>query len=72
MSLSFNLKAGGLQDEDLFLQLAIQEGGLDIHMMEGPSFTCSMGKQQPDRFQASYRGKHLVEVDPLPLDVPLG
>jgi hypothetical protein len=40
--------------------------------MEKPSLTCSMSQQQSNRFQASYRCKHLVEVNPLALDVPLG
>jgi hypothetical protein len=64
VTLAFDLKAGWLLDVDFLLQLSIQKGGLNVHVVDSPPFSSSMRQQQPNRLQPGHRRENLVEVDP--------
>ena len=55
----------------LFLQLAVEEGRLDIHVMDVPPRTCGQGQQESHGLESSHRSEYLVVVDPVLLYVAL-
>jgi len=65
-------KAWGLLNVHLFLENAIEECGLDVHVMHCPAFRGSMGKQQPDGLKSRNWGEDFIKVNSLALDISLG
>ena len=65
-------KAWGLLNVHLFLENAIEECGLDVHVMHCPAFRGSTGKKQPDGLKSRNWGEDFIKVDAEILHVPLG
>lgn len=56
----------------LLAQLTIEERRLHVHVMDLPLELSGNGKEEHDRVQARDRSKDFIEINPRPLNVPLG
>ena len=65
-------KAWGLLNVHLFLENAIEECRLDVHVMHCPAFRGSMGKQQPDGLKSHNWGEDFIKVNSLARNISLG
>ena len=61
-------KTRRLSDVDLLLEVAIEEGGLDIHVMDMPAITSRKCKQDSSKLHPSNGRKGVIEVDSLLLE----
>ena len=52
---------------DLFMQVSMQEGGFDIHLMDFPFLRCSKGKNKVNGVHFGNRGKRFGIVSTLNL-----
>jgi hypothetical protein len=53
---------------DFFLEISVEEGRLDIHMMDTPPFLSRKHEKDSYRLHARNRSEGVVVVDPLLLD----
>jgi len=66
------LKPRRLLNIDIFLYKPIKESRLDIYLLQFEAFSGHKGKQNPNGFQTSYRGKGLIIIYTLLLTETLG
>jgi hypothetical protein len=57
-------------DEDLLLQVTIEEGGLDVHVVHTPSLLGYQRKEETNRLHPHDGHEGIVKVDSLLLDEP--
>jgi hypothetical protein len=57
-------------DVDFFLELAVQERRLDVHVMNAPAEVSSYGEHQSHRLQSGNQGEHLFKINAGSLHIP--
>jgi hypothetical protein len=57
---------------DFFLQISMQEGGINIHLMDLPFMCGSKGKNKVDGIHFGYRGKGFIIVNSFNLGKSFG
>jgi hypothetical protein len=65
---SGNGEARWLAHIHLLLEVAVEEGGLDVHVVNTPPFLSRQRKEDLDRLHACHSGEGIVIVDPVLLD----
>jgi hypothetical protein len=66
---SANDEARRLPDVNFLHQIAIEEGGFHVHVMDPPSLVFCHCQNQANRFHSRDRSENFIEIDPLPLHV---
>jgi hypothetical protein len=62
----------GLRHVHLFLELSVEEGGLDVEMVHRPGLLRGDGEEEPDGIEPGDGGKDFLEVNSLSLHIALG